>query len=364
MKIKQSIRSLVAFTLFVSTSIANAGFPDDFSDVIWIDPPQVANFPVTATVTANVRGSALEIQDTKRSVWPRRFHTILGNSCCNRSLWIFIKFEDQWYAATFEFMRFGQIIKSAEAVNGGQIRRPPFSRPGFVWRPAEGEVYGFMTSGMARFDLVNLNVRERSNVALYRWEVGPTDNVDFEEVPRGADGRPIEGGVEGPETPGEPEICVEPEAPEPVNNTHTFNGIATGSLAVTGVVNSNADYNEDITFKVQDNRSLTFNVDDQSFSTEVAADGSFEGTFVFDLLGQCEIDITVNGNVNGTNATGNASGSDSCLGNTATLTATFAATSPTAPSFLDQRPSGARPARVCPFDLNLAPIMNLLLEQD
>lgn len=346
------ITALLAFLPITSY----AGFPDDFSDVTWIDP-NISSWPVTAQISVNVRGSTLAVNDTKKDVWPRRFHTTLRNDCCNRSLWIIIKYEGRWYASTFEYMRVGQVNKNAEAVNGRQIKRAPFLRPGFLWRPAKGEVYGFITSGMARFDLNNLNVRERSNVALYRWEVGPTDNVEFEEVPRDSTGRPIEddGGVEE---------CVEPPTPTPAVNTHIYNGTATGQLVVSGANNQSADFREDVTIRVSDNRSVTFNIDDESFSSQVATDGSFGGKFTFDIgnAGICVVDINVSGNINGTRASGSASGSDACAGNTATFNATFSATSATAPSYLDQRPPLQTPRSVC-GKTQLAPIFTLLLEE-
>lgn len=364
MKIKQFVAGVIATALLLASSVATAGFPDDFSDVIWIDP-DISSFPVTSTISANVSGSRLQIQDTKRSVWPRRFHTDLQSDCCNRSLWIFIKLDGQWYAATFEYMRFSQIDKLAEAVNGGQIKRAPFSSTGYEWHPAEGEVYGFMTSGMARFNLNNLNVSERSNISLYRWEVGPTDNVDFEEAVRGSNGRPIgDGGTVEPVDSEEPGVCVEPDAPEVENNTHIYDGSAIGNLVVSGpLLNENANYSQDITITVMDDRSLSFRAGGESFSTQIQDDGSFTGRFIIDILGQCEVEVLVNGTVNGTSSSGTASSSDSCLGNTAELTASYSAISTTVPSYIDQRPATARPARVCASDVTMPPILNLLLDQ-
>jgi hypothetical protein len=170
-------------------------------------------------------------------------------------------------------MRVGQINKNAEAVRGRQIKRAPFNRSGYEWHPAEGEVYGFMTSGMARFDLENNNVRERSNVTLYRWGVGPTNNVNFEEVARRADGFPVGTGGETAvptptSTPDEPEICVEPTVPGPENNTHIYNGSADGEIVVSGAVNGRQTYDEAIGITVKDDRSISIALDgDEAFLT-------------------------------------------------------------------------------------------------
>ena len=46
-----------------------------------------------------------------------------------------------------------------------------------------GEIYGFMVSGVARDNLNGNNVRERTNVVLYRWGSGvvPFDESTPEE---------------------------------------------------------------------------------------------------------------------------------------------------------------------------------------
>ena len=124
--------------LFLSSIIvqqSHAAFPNDFSDVIWIDP-NISSWAQTATVPANVSGSSLVINDSKRDVWPKALSA--AGDCCNRSLWIIVKLQGQWYASTFEYMRVGQINKSAEAVNGQQIKRAPFLRSGYRWEPADG----------------------------------------------------------------------------------------------------------------------------------------------------------------------------------------------------------------------------------
>lgn len=363
----KKILFVLATGLLLSLTLPNtahAGFPNDFSDVTWIDP-NISGWAQTSRITVNVSGSRLIVDDTKKTVWPARYHTTLNNSCCNRSLWMFIKFKGRWYATTFEYMRFGQTDKNVEAVRGRQMKRPPFFAPGVEWHPAQGEVYGFMTSGMARFNLDNVNVRERSNVALYRWGVGPTDNVNFEEVPRHPNGHPITGDEE-PEEPEEPvEECVEPEPPAEVINTHVYRGEAVGQLVVTGATNQTADFRENVTIEVSDTRSVAFRVDDEFFISQVGQNGNFSGRFTFDIgnAGICIVDIDVIGNINGKVATGSASGNDSCAGNNASFTATFSAASATEPSYLDQRPPLPTPRSVCnPPDVSSA--INLLLFGD
>lgn len=358
--VKRVLVGLCLLTFFSQGALA--GFPDDFSDVTWIDP-DISSWRQTARITANVSGSRLIINDTKRTVWPRRFHTTLNSDCCNRSLWVFIKNRGRWYATTFEYMRFGQTDKIADTVRGRQIKRTPFLRPGYEWRPAKGEVYGFMTSGMARFNFDNVNVRERSNIALYRWEEGPTNNINFEEVPRGPDGRPIFPGdeVDPPEV--EEPVCVPPETPEPVVNTHVYRGTATGTLVVTGGINLTETFTEAVSVTVSDDRSLTFVVDGESFTTAVRQDNTFNGRFTFDIggLGVCIVNVDVAGVINGKTSTGSATGREQCSINTARFDATYSATSATAPSFLDQRPPIEPPKNPCTTPI-IAPLIDILLD--
>jgi len=357
------IKALLTSLLLISMlrGAAFAAFPDDFSDVTWIDP-DISSWRQTAQMSANVSGSRLIINDSKRNVWPRRFHSILRSDCCNRSLWVFIKFEGRWYATTFEFMRFGQTDKIADTVRGRQIKRAPFQRSGFEWRPAKGEVYGFMTSGMARFNFDNVNVRERSNISLYRWEEGPTDNIDFEEVPRGPDGRPIDPSDE--DDSGDEEQCTEPKPQEPAVNTHTYNGTAVGRVVVSGGINLTEDVSETVVMTVSDDRSMTFMVDDESFTAQVAQDNSFRGRFTFDIggAGICLVDIDVVGNIDGRVSTGTARGNEACGDNTATFNGSFRAVSSTAPSFLDLRPPVEEPRNPCAKPI-ITPVTSLLLDE-
>lgn len=355
---------IILMMLFLSSIIvqqSHAAFPDDFSDVTWIDP-DISSWSQTATVTANVSGSSLVITDSKRNVWPKAFNNTAGD-CCNRSLWVIVKLEGQWYASTFEYMRVGQINKFAEAVNGQQIKRAPFLESGFRWEPADGEVYGFMTSGIARFNLDNNNVLERSNVALYRWGVGPTDNVDFTEVPRGSNGRPT---GDEPEDE-EPEVCVEPETPATVNASHTYTGPAQGLVVVTGAENATIPLNDNVSIVVKDDRTLTFTVSDETFVSEVQQDGTFEGVYNLStstIGGTCQVIISVNGLISGKTSTGSAQGSGNCIGSQARFTASYSATSATEPSYLDQRPNVPEPRPVCGNNTKVLPAVNLLLGEE
>lgn len=96
--------------------------------------------------------------------WPTGFigmTEVIGNA------WIFIHQDDQWYGATWEWLRPpGQICKFVTAVAGDHIKVPPFDEAS-EWVPTSGETYYFMVSGFARAGLSNVEVR--SNLYEVVW---------------------------------------------------------------------------------------------------------------------------------------------------------------------------------------------------
>jgi len=77
--------------------------------------------------------------------------------------WVFVNLSGHWYAATWEWMRPGQVTKSRKAVNGDHIKQPPLAS----WSPSTGETLYFMVSGLARGS--ERNVNERSNLIKVTW---------------------------------------------------------------------------------------------------------------------------------------------------------------------------------------------------
>lgn len=76
--------------------------------------------------------------------------------------WVFVNLGG-WYAATWEWMRPGQVTKARKAVNGDHIKQPPLAS----WSPRTGETLYFMVSGLARGS--ERNVQERSNLIKVTW---------------------------------------------------------------------------------------------------------------------------------------------------------------------------------------------------
>ena len=115
---------------------------------------------MTASLTASVDGGWIRFPYSKSTVWP----AVNG---VNANPWVIVKWTDgRWYAATFEWLRFGQTSKPVGVLDGSRgdhIKKPPLSG----WRPHSGERFGIMVSGLARDG--TRNVLERSNVVMVTW---------------------------------------------------------------------------------------------------------------------------------------------------------------------------------------------------
>ena len=117
------------------------------------------SWPVTASLNASV-GSSINMPYSKSKTWPE----VDG---VNANPWVIVKWTDgKWYAATFEWLRFGQTSKPKGVLDGSKgdhIKKSPLSG----WRPQSGERFGLMVSGLARTQL--RNVKERTNVDMVTW---------------------------------------------------------------------------------------------------------------------------------------------------------------------------------------------------
>jgi len=76
---------------------------------------------------------------------------------------VFCKYQGQWYAATFEWLRHNQSVKQMHACEGGHIGRNPLKK----WKPKVGETLYFMVSGLCRDS--KRNKQERSNLGKVIW---------------------------------------------------------------------------------------------------------------------------------------------------------------------------------------------------
>lgn len=176
--IKKICIVLASAALF-SASQAHAAFPDNFDGVILEQTGEatgIRNFAVTANLVFSVTtnpvnsfGRGINLLSNKANVWP----VGPGNvSCCNANAWIFAKFNDRWYGHTFEFIRKGQTLKSEAALKQNHFKGASPWVPSFNYNRT-GAIYGFMVAGLTRNGPAQSNVRERSNIFWYKWNVGP-----------------------------------------------------------------------------------------------------------------------------------------------------------------------------------------------
>jgi hypothetical protein len=169
LRVTKCILSVVVFqAVLLLGNQAGAAFPHDFDGVVWLHT-DVSSWVQTGTLSSvSTTASTITLDYNKANSWPGLTITSSSNGqiSVNANPWIFVKQNNTWYAATFEWMRVGQTTKSKLSVNGDHIKRSPLDT--FV--PQKGEIYGFMVSGLARDS--KRNVQERTNVVMYAWDVG------------------------------------------------------------------------------------------------------------------------------------------------------------------------------------------------
>ena len=138
---------------------ADGAFPPELQgSIIWLDT-DVSDWAQTATLNAGVSGSTINMPYDKAHTWP-------SQRGLNANPWVIVNLGGQWYAATFEYFKFGQTSKPVGVLNGSlgpHIQRAPLNS----WRPRSGEQFYLMVSGLARSNA--RNVRERSNPSLVTW---------------------------------------------------------------------------------------------------------------------------------------------------------------------------------------------------
>lgn len=134
-----------------------AGIPAEIAGPIHWLHADVSGWAQTAALHASVGGGSINLSYDKAKVWP----AVDG---ANANPWVIVNLNGQWYAGTFEWLRYGQTAKPMAVLSGGgHIKVPPLSS----WRPRSGERIGLMVSGLARDS--TRNVKERSNIVMVTW---------------------------------------------------------------------------------------------------------------------------------------------------------------------------------------------------
>ena len=117
----------------------------------------VTKWPVTASIHVSFSGGRINFPYSKSRVWPA-VDGVNGNP------WVIAKIDGTWYAATFEWLSFGQTSKPMSTVGGGNIKASPMSGS---WAPRSGQRVGIMVSGLARSK--TRNVEERTEMVMVTW---------------------------------------------------------------------------------------------------------------------------------------------------------------------------------------------------
>ena len=158
--------TLIACLPFVNA--AKAAFPQDFSDVVFIEAPYVKDWPVGSQMNVDISGGKINLRYDKFNSWPSVFPRSLGGNAVNANAWGFVKVGGIWHAGTWEYLRPGTFQKDEKAFGGCCHFRSPINN----FRKVNGEIYGFMVTGVVRDTSGGINVSQRTNVVLYRWGVG------------------------------------------------------------------------------------------------------------------------------------------------------------------------------------------------
>jgi hypothetical protein len=136
----------------------------DLSQVTFLHT-DISRWAITSRLTnVSIRSDSICLDHTKAGRWPV---TLMETAEVEGNPWIIANINGRWYAATYDWLRPGQICKGVTAQELGvdQIRIPPMDRswPG----PRSGDLVGFMVSARARDRLQT--VEERTQVVMVRW---------------------------------------------------------------------------------------------------------------------------------------------------------------------------------------------------
>lgn len=126
---------------------------------IWLHT-DVSKWPIVSPLHVSFDRNLITVNYNAANVWPV---VLVSGEPCVGNVWIFIQQHGKWYAATWEWLKRGQIQKLRESCNGKHIKRPPLEN----WEPTRGERYKIMVSGLARDH--RRNVKARTRCVEVRW---------------------------------------------------------------------------------------------------------------------------------------------------------------------------------------------------
>ena len=159
--IRNFFRKIQPIIDFIRGKDRNTSDQDSFPEGVIFLHPDVSNWEQAATLhSVNIDNRTISMPYTHSRIWPGYD---FDNMTLNANPWVIAKRNGKWYAATWEWLRFGQEAKASSAVEGGHIKRREFDG----WRPQSGEKLGFFVSGLVRGR--ERNVSERTNIVWVNW---------------------------------------------------------------------------------------------------------------------------------------------------------------------------------------------------
>ena len=100
--------------------------PLDLSAVTWLHP-DVSGWPAALNLSnVTVSSSQVCLDHDIPASWPS---ATVGTAEVNANPWVFIWYDNQWWGATWEWLRPGQTCKNKSSVAGDHIKQDPFDDP-------------------------------------------------------------------------------------------------------------------------------------------------------------------------------------------------------------------------------------------
>jgi hypothetical protein len=145
--------------------------PFRMSELVWLHAPDAADWDVTSTIS-DVTFSPQGTSNVTKICFP---HSKAGkwkqSGAGEGNVWVVAEVDGTWYAATWDYIRPGQICKSANDFTWNSRRDGIFAhtqRPPLEGRvPRSGDRIGIMVSGFARTS--QRTVLEKSNIFMTVW---------------------------------------------------------------------------------------------------------------------------------------------------------------------------------------------------
>ncbi len=157
-------RLSTALALYCAAFSAQGAFPNDLSDVEFIEAVQVKFWPASASFNSmSVGGGVITMPYSAANSWPV---ININNTNVVANVWGIVRVNGRWKAGTWDWMRPGQIAKNQAAFGGCCHFKAGIGN----FTPRNGDIFGFFFSGTARSGVVN--TAQRTNFLVYEWGKG------------------------------------------------------------------------------------------------------------------------------------------------------------------------------------------------